>query len=232
MDRHATFRLDGAQLPFEPGDTVIVAARRAGHDIPHLCWSEGVAPQGSCRLCTVLVNGRPHAACTSHLTPDTEVHSDTPELKMRRRLLLQMLFIEGNHFCPGCEKSGSCGLQSAAYREGVQGLGFETLAPQRVVDASHPDVFLDRNRCILCGLCVRASRDVDGKSVFLMGGAGLGVHLLVNSASGQLGDSDLEVDDRAASICPVGALLPKRRGFVVPIGQRPADRDPVTGAGS
>jgi [NiFe] hydrogenase diaphorase moiety small subunit len=225
-----TFRLDGTELPFEAGDTVIEAAHRAGRSIPHLCWSEGLAPHGSCRLCTVLVNGQPQAACTGRLAPGAEVQSRTPELEARRRLLLQMLFVEGNHFCPGCEKSGACGLQSAAYREGLQGLGFETLAPQHAVDASHPDVYLDRNRCILCGLCVRASRDIDGKAVFLMGGAGLGVHLVVNSPSGRLGDTDLAVSDRAAHICPVGALLPKRRGFVVPIGQRPADRDPVTGA--
>jgi [NiFe] hydrogenase diaphorase moiety small subunit len=230
MDEPTTFRLDGQELPFQPGDTVIVAARREGREIPHLCWSEGLAPHGSCRLCTVLVNGQPQAACTSRVAAGADVQSQTPELRQRRRLLLQMLFVEGNHFCPGCEKSGACGLQSAAYREELQGLGFETLAPQRPVDASHPDVFLDRNRCILCGLCVRASRDIDGKSVFLMGGAGLGVHLVVNSPSGRLGDSDLDVTDRAATICPVGALLPKRRGFAVPIGQRPVDLDAVTGS--
>jgi [NiFe] hydrogenase diaphorase moiety small subunit len=70
---------------------------------------------------------------------------------------------------------------------------------------------------------VRASRLHDGKSVFALGGHGIGTHLVVNSASGRLVDSDLHPDDEAARICPVGVILRKRRGFVVPIGQRPVD---------
>jgi [NiFe] hydrogenase diaphorase moiety small subunit len=82
----------------------------------------------------------------------------------------------------------------------------------------------------LCELCVRASRDVDGKNVFAIGGHGIGTRLLVNSDSGRLGDTAMALGDRAAAVCPVGVILPKRRGFAVPIGQRRFDTAPVSQA--
>ena len=91
------------------------------------------------------------------------------------------------------------------------------------MDASHPDVLLDFNRCIFCELCVRASRDVDGKSVFALTGRGIDKHLVVNAESGRLADTDFAKDDLAANICPVGVILHKREGFAVPIGERTYD---------
>jgi [NiFe] hydrogenase diaphorase moiety small subunit len=111
---------------------------------------------------------------------------------------------------------------------GMEGPHFEEFYPDRPVDASHPDLMLDLNRCILCSLCVRASHEVDGKDVFAIGGHGIQTHLLVNSPSGRLQDSAISPADRAANICPVGVILHKRRGFAVPIGQRRFDVKPVS----
>jgi [NiFe] hydrogenase diaphorase moiety small subunit len=86
---------------------------------------------------------------------------------------------------------------------------------------------LDFNRCILCELCVRASRDVDGKHVFALSGRGLKKHLIVNSESGRLGDTDFSMADKAAHVCPVGVILEKRKGFAMPIGKRRYDVDPI-----
>jgi [NiFe] hydrogenase diaphorase moiety small subunit len=157
-----------------------------------------------------------------------EVESHTEELNAHRKTLLQMLFVEGNHFCPSCEKSGNCLLQATAYEMGMEGPHFEEFYPDRPVDASHPELLLDFNRCILCELCVRASREVDGKNVFAIGGHGIGTRLLVNSVSGRLVDTDMALTDRAASVCPVGVILPKRRGFVIPIGERRYDAQSVS----
>jgi [NiFe] hydrogenase diaphorase moiety small subunit len=223
-----SFSLDGEDVPFRLGETVIQAATRAGRYIPHLCWHPEFAAHGSCRLCSVKVNGRVGAACTVRAAAALEVESDTEELNAHRKTLLQMLFVEGNHFCPSCEKSGNCLLQATAYQMGMEGPHFEEFYPDRPVDASHPDILLDFNRCILCELCVRASRDVDGKNVFAISGHGIQTHLLVNSASGRLVDTPLTLEDRATSICPVGVILPKRRGFAIPIGQRRFDAKPVS----
>ena len=204
-------------------DALLEPTRRAGHEVPHLCWDARVSPSASCRLCTVLADGRPVAACVTPAQPGQRVQCHTPALAQQRLRLLQLLFVEGHHFCPGCERSGACRLQAAAARAGMTELHFEALDPDRRVDASHPDVWFEPGRCILCQLCVRASDELDGKRVFAIGGRGLGAHLLIDSPSGRLGDSALSVHDAAAHICPVGALLPKRVGFAQPIGRRPFD---------
>jgi len=222
------FSLDGEDVPFNPGETILQAATRAGRYIPHLCWHPDFTAHGSCRICSVKVNGRAGAACTVRAAAGQDVESHTEELNAHRKTLLQMLFVEGNHFCPSCEKSGNCLLQATAYQMGMQGPHFEEFYPDRPVDASHPDILLDFNRCILCELCVRASRDVDGKNVFAIGGHGIATHLLVNSQSGRLADTTMALTDRAAHVCPVGVILPKRRGFVIPIGQRRFDAHPVS----
>jgi [NiFe] hydrogenase diaphorase moiety small subunit len=77
-------------------------------------------------------------------------------------------------------------------------------------------------------LCVRASAEVDGKQVFALAGRGMGKHLVVNSQSGLLRDSDIAVTDKAAEVCPVGVILPKRVGFAVPVGQRRFDHRPIS----
>ena len=222
-DPPSVFQFDGQPVPLQPGDTILQAAQRAGHEVPHLCWHPEVSASASCRVCTVHVDGRPAAACTTAAAAGQRVDCHTADLRTQRLRLLQMLFVEGNHFCPGCEKSGHCLLQEQAQRAGMTDLHFEALNPERPVDASHPDVLFEPNRCILCQLCVRASDEIDHKQVFAPGGPGIASTLLICGASGRLADSALSVDERAAHICPVGALLPKRIGFAVPIGQRRFD---------
>lgn len=222
-----TFTLDGKTIPFTEGQTIIQAASAAGVFIPHLCYHPEFKPHGSCKLCTVKVNGRHTASCTMRAAPGMVVESDTEEINAERRALIQMLFVEGNHFCPSCEKSGNCQLQATAYHLGMMSPHYDHFFPSRPVDASHPDALLDFNRCILCSLCVRASRDVDGKNVFALSGRGIGTHLIVNAKSGQLGDTDFTLDDKAAQVCPVGVILKKRRGFAVPIGERTYDKAPI-----
>ena len=223
-----TFVLDGTEIPFEPGQTVLQAALAAGRYIPHLCYHPEFEPHGSCKLCTAATGGRTITACTRRAEAGMEVQSNTEELNELRRTLVQMLFAEGNHFCPSCEKSGNCRLQASGYDLGVMAAGFRHLFPDRPVDASHPELLLDFNRCILCELCVRASRDVDGKSVFALSGRGIDKHLIVNSPSGLLRDTDVSIADKAVDVCPVGVILRKGTGFEVPIGQRRFDLSPIS----
>ena len=221
------FLLDGVAVPFDEGQMILEAARTAGRYIPHLCWHPDFPPHGSCKLCVVKVAGRHVSACATPARAGAEVESDTPEINAERRMLLQMLFVEGNHFCPACEKSGNCQLQAMAYDLEMTTPRFRHFYPDWPVDASHPDVLLDFNRCIYCELCVRASRDQDGKSVFALTGRGIHKHLAVNAESGRLADTDFSADDKAAHICPVGVILKKRVGFAVPIGERLYDRVPL-----
>lgn len=222
-----TFTLDGKTIPFAEGQTILQAATAAGVFIPHLCHHPEFTPNGSCKLCTVKVNGRHAASCTLRAHAGLVVESDTDEINGERLALTQMLFVEGNHYCPSCEKSGNCQLQATAYHLGMMSPHYDHFFPDRPVDASHPDFLLDFNRCILCSLCVRASREVDGKSVFALSGRGIGTRLIVNAPSGQLADTDFALGDKAAEVCPVGVILKKRQGFAVPIGERTYDKAPI-----
>ncbi len=229
MSNQHIFFLDGEEIPFTPGQTVMQAAKAAGKYIPHLCWHPDFTPHGSCKLCTVKVNGRFGSSCVMQAAPDMQVENHTPELNDKRRTLLQLLFVEGNHFCPSCEKSGNCLLQATAYDLGMMNPHFDQFFPDRPVDASHPDMLLDFNRCIMCSLCVLASHEVDHKDVFSMGGRGMrGRRVIINSESGKLGDTDFAATDRAANICPVGVIIKKRIGFAVPIGERKYDKAPAS----
>jgi [NiFe] hydrogenase diaphorase moiety small subunit len=227
-DKKSTFTLDGKTIPFSDGQTIIQAAMAAGEYIPHLCFNPEFKPHGSCKLCTVKANGRHTASCTQQPQPDMVVESDTKELNDERRVLLQMLFVEGNHFCPSCEKSGNCQLQATAYQLEMMSPHFDQFFPDRPVDATHSEYLLDFNRCILCSLCVCASRDVDGKNIFALSGRGIKSHLIVNAKSGNLADTNFSGDDKAAHVCPVGVILKKRVGFAVPIGQRAFDKLPIS----
>ena len=223
-----TFLLDGTPVPFRPGETIMQAALAAGHYIPHLCYHREFKPHGSCKVCTVRANGQTVAACTLPAQAGLAIECGSPELEDNRRTLVQMLFVEGNHFCPSCEKSGSCLLQAVARELGMLSTELDHFYPDRPIDASHPDLLLDLNRCILCELCVRASAEVDGKGVFALSGRGIGKHLVVNAESGRLADTDVALTDKAVDVCPVGAIIIKRVGFAVPIGRRRYDQVPVS----
>jgi [NiFe] hydrogenase diaphorase moiety small subunit len=224
----STFRMDGNDVPFDEGQSILAAALAAGHYIPYLCYHPEFKPHGSCKVCSVRVNGRTQASCTQPAREGDVVESNVEELNAMRKGLVQFLFVEGNHFCPSCEASGNCTLQAVGYEVGLTTAQFNPLFPVRPVDASHPDVLLDFNRCILCELCVRASALVDGKNVFALSGRGITKHLVVNAESGRLADTNLELADKAMSVCPVGVILRKRRGFATPIGERKYDAHPIS----
>lgn len=222
------FYLDGKVIPFSPGQTILQAAMDAGHYLPYLCYHPDLKPHGSCKVCSVKIDARVSASCTTAAQDGLVVESDIEMLREERLSLIRMLFVEGNHFCPSCEASGRCRLQATAYDMQMLTQHYPQFFPNRPVDASHPDFLLDTNRCILCSLCVRASRDVDGKNVFGLSGRGIHTRLVVNSASGRLADTAFSEEDKAAHVCPVGAILHKRKGFDVPIGKRKYDVIPIS----
>jgi len=222
MSDPITLNIDGREIQGTAGQSILEAAEDAGVYIPRLCWLKGLTPAGSCRVCTVRVNGRPQAACTQPVAQGMFVENDTEELRRLRRNVIDMLFVEGNHFCMFCEKSGSCELQALAYRFGITAPKYPFLFPKRELDASHGEIFVDRNRCVLCGRCVRASIEQDGKQVFGFVERGRDKRIAVNSGAGLAG-TDAGSGDQAIAACPTGSLLKKHLGFAVPVGQRRFD---------
>lgn len=221
-----TIEIDGVTVAFVEGQTIMQAAEDAGIFIPHLCYHTDYSANASCKLCTCRVNGRQVSSCSTLAASGQIVESNTEALNSERRVLTQMLFVEGNHHCPSCEQSGNCVLQNMAHRLEMTALTFPNFYPGRPTDASHPDILLNRDRCIYCELCVRASHETDQKDVFCISGRAENKSLAVNSPTGLLADSDFTADDAAADVCPVGALIRKREGFATPIGEREYDLHP------
>lgn len=220
-----TFTIDGVTVGAEPGQTIIEACDAAGIYIPRLCHHPDLEPAGHCRVCTCNIDGRRSSTCTMPAADGMVVESDTTELNQDRRTLIEMLFVEGNHFCPSCEKSGNCELQALGYLLGMTGATLPYLWPQRELDATHPDVYIDRNRCILCSRCMRASRMVDGKSVFGFKGRGIG--LTLNIDADHLDETTLDAVDKAVQVCPVGCIVVKRTGYRTQYGSRAYDNAPI-----
>jgi [NiFe] hydrogenase diaphorase moiety small subunit len=179
----------------------------------------------------VKINDRHVASCITPATDGAVIENNCDATRKERQTLLKLLFVEGNHVCPACEKSGACQLQAVAYYCGMLAPEFTHFYPKRSIDASHPDYIIDFNRCIMCDLCVRASHIKDDKDIFSISGRGINAHLIINSPSGKLGDTNFSKEDKAAHVCPVGAIMPKHKGYSVPIGERLYDRKPVSMVG-
>lgn len=226
MSDRVEIQIDDTVCEARLGETVLTAADANGIYIPRLCWMKGMSPIGACRVCTCKVDGRTVASCTEPVRDGMVIESNTEEIRDLRRDIIEMLFVEGNHYCMYCEASGSCELQATAYRLGMTAPSHIYQFPDRPNDSTHPDIFVDRDRCILCGRCVRAAREIDGKPVFQFIGRGFERYVGVNSAKG-LGGTGIRVTDASVAACPVGCLIPKRVGFNRPVGQRIFDLAPI-----
>ncbi len=218
--------IDGTPIPFAAGQSVLDACDAAGYYIPRLCAHPDLEPAGHCRLCTCKINGRNAAACVTPAVNGMLVENSTNELNADRRTVLELLFVEGNHVCAYCVASGDCELQALAYRLDLIAPTLPYLWPTPRVDASHPDIYLDRNRCILCSRCIRASRDEDGKTLFGFQERGIALRLNVGTKEG-LGATTMDVLDKAASVCPVACIVIKRDSYRVPNGERRFDKTPI-----
>lgn len=225
-DTTIRFTVDGIEVEAIAGQTVIEACDAAGIYIPRLCHHPDLEPAGQCRVCTCTINGRNGAACVTPAMQGMVVENETKPLNDDRRAIIEMLFVEGEHLCAYCVASGDCELQALGYRLGLDAPKQPYLWQERPVDATHPDITLDHNRCILCSRCIRASRMEDGKTVFGFEGRGIAMRLNVD-AQGGLGETQMAAIDRAASVCPVACIVIKRDGYKIPNGSRRFDVLPI-----
>ena len=225
MSKIIKFSIDGKECMAEKDQYIVDAARQNDIYIPTLCNIPGVKPQGSCRICTVKVRGRLMTSCTTPVQDGMEIENNIEEIESYRKMIVELLFVSGNHFCPSCEKSGCCELQALAYRYQMMVPRFPYSFPQKEVDGSSPLIIKDQNRCILCKRCIRAIKDNQGRSFFTFKNRGNELTVILDK---EMGDHMTEAEaDQAMECCPVGAILKKEKGFDVPIGKRKFDTEPI-----
>ena len=205
----AKITIDGKVIDVENGTTVLNAARQLEIDIPTLCDHPELTPYGGCRMCLVEVeNARTlQPSCTLPVTDGMVVRTDTEKVHEARKFVLSMIFSERNHFCPYCQVSGGdCELQNSAYDEGMTHWPIQPNWHPYPVDASHPFIILEHNRCILCRRCVRACGELVGN--FTLGFEERGANsTLVADLGLPLGESSCIGCGTCVQVCPTGALI-------------------------
>lgn len=177
-----TLTIDGKLVSAREDETVLDVAREAGINIPTLCHLDGLSDVGACRLCLVEVAGsdKLQPACVLRAREGMEVRTDTERLRACRRMILELLFTEGNHVCSVCVANGHCELQNLAVELGMDHVRYEYLFPERAVDISHARFGIDLNRCVLCTRCVRVCDEVEGAHTWDVAGRGINATLITD----------------------------------------------------
>ena len=215
MPSQISIRIDGELCAAAEGQTIFEVAEVNGKGIPALCHMDGVSSAGACRLCLVEVAGvdRLLPACTTPAQRGMAVTTNSDRLRRHRRLAIELLLIERNHFCAVCVSNGHCELQALAARLGVTHVRYPYNSPRLPVDMSHPRFVLDHNRCILCSRCVRVCDEIEGAHVWDIGGRSVGSRL-VAELNRPWGESRACTScGKCVQVCPTGALVEK--GYAV-----------------
>ncbi len=207
--------IDDKTIEVQEGTTVLEAAESAGLFVPTLCHHPQLTPYGGCRLCMVEVEGARtlQPSCTLPATDGMVIKTSTKKVLDARKFVLTLLFSERNHFCMYCQVSGGdCELQNRAYDEGMTHWDLQPNWQPFEVDASHPFIVLDNNRCILCRRCVRACGELVGN--YTLGFEERGADsLLVADYDVPLGESTCISCGTCVQICPTGAIIDRQSAY-------------------
>lgn len=209
--RVVTMTINGKEVSGRDDESILEIALENGIQIPRLCMIPGLSIAGACRLCMVEVQGinKLIAACATRIYEGMVVQTESERLLKYRRMIIEMLFAEGNHICSVCVSNGHCELQNQALHLGIDHVSLPYLFPKRTVDASHDLFTLDTNRCILCARCVRVCDEVEGAHTWDITGRGIQAHVITDFATAW-GDSDTCTScGKCVNVCPTGALFTK-----------------------
>jgi formate dehydrogenase major subunit len=207
-----TMTIDGVQVKVEAGLTVLEAARQQGIHIPTLCHHADLSPWGGCRICVVEVDGAPKlaASCVTPVREGMKVITTNERILEARRTVLEFLFAERNHFCMFCGRSGDCELQALAYELQMDHLTVPSSYQSFPVDVTDDHIAIDHNRCILCGRCVRACREIAGG--YVLNYQNRGPLTLIGKDLNALSEGSSCLSCGVCmQVCPTGAMLDRHR---------------------
>lgn len=198
--------INGKKVEFTDEKNVLSIIRKAGIDIPTLCYHSELSTFGACRLCTVEDDrGRLFASCSEEPRDGMVIYTHTERLRKHRKLIVELLLAAHCRDCTTCVKSGECKLQELAHNMGVREVRYQNYNEVRPVDYSSPAIIRDPNKCILCGNCVRVCSELQGLGV--LGFANRGTEATVTPAfEKQLSATDCVSCGQCRVFCPTGAL--------------------------
>ncbi len=198
---------DGKEVTGFRGQTILEVALRNAIDIPYLCYHPKLSKTGACRICIVRVNDALlKTACTEPVTDGMRIITEDEEIVHIRKGILELLLAEGDHNCLYCDANGACELQVLVRKYGIEQIPSEYPCNSRVVDyASSEGLKRNENRCVLCGRCVKACREIQVSNVWEFAGRGEHVHL-TSGLYERIGDSSCVKCGTCVQLCPTGAL--------------------------
>jgi NADH-quinone oxidoreductase subunit G len=207
-----TAKVNGVEVEFEPGMTVLQVAELAGEEIPRFCYHERLSIAGNCRMCLVEVKPgppKPQASCALPAADKQEIFTNTPMVKKAREGVMEFLLINHPLDCPICDQGGECDLQDEAMGYGRDDSRY--VENKRAVEEKFmgPLIKTTMTRCIQCTRCVRFATEIAGVSD--LGLIGRGEDAEITTYLEQAVASELS--GNLADICPVGALTHKPWAF-------------------
>ena len=205
-------KIDGVEVLAKAGQNLLQVARENGFTIPGLCYHPRISVSGVCRLCVVKIAGRPGVvtSCTVPVTEGLEVTAFDAELESMRRMLIDLLLSEHNCDCLVCEFSGACELQDVAYQYALDNRSRRFASLERELpdpDRTSPVLDFDSSKCIVCGRCIKACNEIEGKGVLSF--ANRGQETVVAAGLGHWGESECDGCGECVQLCPTGAILDK-----------------------
>ena len=197
--------LDGKEIEFTIGQTIIEAARENGVTIPHFCWHPKLSISGNCRVCLVEVEKMPKLviACSTLAADGMVVHSASDKALSARNAVMEFFLINHPLDCPICDEAGECKLQEYAYSYGVGESRFveEKVHKDKRVPLG-PYVMFDAERCISCSRCIRFCEEIAGEPELTF--IKRGDRVTIATYPGEEMDNPYSLN--TTDICPVGAL--------------------------
>jgi len=205
-----TINIDGKQIPFEDGKTVLQIARENGFYIPTLCYHERTGPASMCRVCVVEVERMRGLQTSCSLKPSDgmKIETATPRVLDARKAVVSLLLANGNHDCLSCEANGACELQDAAYHLGIETPPF-LVEEHEERDDSAAFIIRDPNKCIQCGRCIVGCNELVVNEVLDFGYRGSGTQVICD-ADLPMGESTCVQCGECVQLCPVGAFIEKK----------------------
>jgi predicted molibdopterin-dependent oxidoreductase YjgC len=202
--------INGKSVQVPRGTMLLDACRRAGADIPTLCYDPDLRLAGSCRMCVVEAKGRPNliAACVSPADDGMVIETESPDVVEARKVILELLLARHKLTCWTCERDGSCKLQDYCYRYGVTESRYMGEGPHFTKEDPNPFLLRDYDKCIMCTRCVRICDEITGAQAINV--KDRGHHAKISTVfDGKLADSTCVFCGQCVMVCPVGALTSK-----------------------